>query len=486
MKRFLATAIMFAAILAPLATAHAGVFRQFSYQGVLTDDLGALLPDGNYALTVRLYDAASGGNLVFFEPHPAVALSKGGFSIMVGSINDMADVDVNRPLWLSLQVGANPELGPRIALGSSPYAMGLNLPYVGRDSLGGAMVQLRNAGTGPSLVAEGTAHVGSQDVAGRLAVRGPTGGTNDLVVLQPYTGFGGGGGEIQALYNDGSIYAFLEPDILGLGGFLNIDRGDGLSGFTLDGSSSNSSPRMSISGLSSNIVFNTGTTGDAAVALPPSSLRAVELGDEAGIAHRSENTFNQLTGGVSSILSRSFLAPADGYVVVSGNATLGVQHTAGSFTRTIMAVDDHIPGSITGPTYTLFEKATADASTTQYVPGHCVGVWPVTEATLYTFHLLGQEVSPGAVGQGFMSNPNLTIQYFPTAYGTVTSSLATGEISKTRTAGQTADEIAAERGEAARVNEARVRKELDALRAQVESLQAELANDPQASGRRKP
>src|SRR5688572_1657719 len=61
----------------------AQVPRRVSYQGVLESG-GSIVADGSYVLSIRLYDAPSGGNLLFSESHNAV-VARGVFHIELGS-----------------------------------------------------------------------------------------------------------------------------------------------------------------------------------------------------------------------------------------------------------------------------------------------------------------------------------------------------------------------------------------------------------------
>ena len=125
MLRFIRTALLGACLLvaaAPLA--HAATPSTLSYQGVLTDGGGNLLPDGPYNLTFRIWDAIAGGSALWTEAHVGVPVTKGGFSVVLGSITPI-NLPFDIPYYLGVQVGADPELIPRVALTSSPAAMSL-------------------------------------------------------------------------------------------------------------------------------------------------------------------------------------------------------------------------------------------------------------------------------------------------------------------------------------------------------------------------
>ncbi|MFH0774044.1 MAG: hypothetical protein V2A53_00920 [bacterium] len=59
--------------------------QMISHQGRLTDASGATVPDGNYAIQTSIYDAPSGGNLLWQE-NQTIFISNGIFSQMLGSV----------------------------------------------------------------------------------------------------------------------------------------------------------------------------------------------------------------------------------------------------------------------------------------------------------------------------------------------------------------------------------------------------------------
>lgn len=484
MKRVLGALLLSVALVLAVVPAHAVVHRTISYQGVLTDATGQLLPDGHYTLTVRLYDALVGGSLVMQETHAPVALVRGGFSILIGSVLDMSDVDFNRPLYLSLQVGADPEMAPRVPLASSPYAIGLNLPFFASDSTSFPLVVFRNKGTGPASLVEGTEQLGSAERSGRIAMRYP-GASGELGSFGPGSILGFLlGGQMQVNTPNGSQAIRAEGDAAGAGGFFTVFGGPSAGSFTVDGNNGAGSPRVTVSGTGSTTTIDANASGDASVELPVGAILANEIGDEAGIAQNSANSFLNLTGGVASYLSRTITAPALGFVVVVATAELGIDHQNGSFTRTIMSASDNIPGSITGAAYTQFELPSTAPSGQYRISGTSVGVYPVAAGS-HTFYMIAQEVSPLAAGQGFLVNPNLTLMFFPSAYGTVTPSLVSdGDMMPSVGGPQTAAELAAERADAASFEQRRVLRELSTMRERIEALQKQAERDPQQAAAR--
>ena len=95
--------------------------RMLSYQGRLTDSLGNPVPDGNYQLTLRLYTQETGGS-PFWAEIDTVMVKKGLFSVLLGARNPITSIPDAGGVYLSLQVGTNPELTPRLRIVSSAYS----------------------------------------------------------------------------------------------------------------------------------------------------------------------------------------------------------------------------------------------------------------------------------------------------------------------------------------------------------------------------
>lgn len=109
------------AVTAGLAFCVAGSFadvpRTFNYQGKLSG-----YGNANVGITVRLYDAPSGGNTLYTELN-AATLRDGVFSITVGSVSGVPTSALGAlPVWVGVSVDGGPELTPRTKLHSVPFA----------------------------------------------------------------------------------------------------------------------------------------------------------------------------------------------------------------------------------------------------------------------------------------------------------------------------------------------------------------------------
>ncbi len=111
---------------APAALAQAP--EAISYQGNLTDTQGSPVT-GMRDITVKLYTAASQGNLVWSGLYNNVSVTQGVFSVVLaGGTPQLNYVAFDRPLYVEVTVanedGSSPQvLSPRTPLTSSPYAL---------------------------------------------------------------------------------------------------------------------------------------------------------------------------------------------------------------------------------------------------------------------------------------------------------------------------------------------------------------------------
>jgi hypothetical protein len=116
-----ATSIVLALCCLLLASPHAGAVPQtINYQGFLTTSGGAPV-DATVAMTFRLYAAESGGVALWSETKPAVAVSNGIFSVVLGSTMPI-QLPFDAPYWIGVTVNADDEMTPRQPAASSPYA----------------------------------------------------------------------------------------------------------------------------------------------------------------------------------------------------------------------------------------------------------------------------------------------------------------------------------------------------------------------------
>jgi hypothetical protein len=95
---------------------------QLPMQGFLTDAAGAPV-DQELTMVFSLYTTDTGGAALYTETQ-TVRVESGFFSAEVGSVTplDLALFRDNGTVFVGIQAGADPEMSPRIQLGSVPYA----------------------------------------------------------------------------------------------------------------------------------------------------------------------------------------------------------------------------------------------------------------------------------------------------------------------------------------------------------------------------
>lgn len=523
MKRIL----VLCCLLLVAAAALAAPPRTMNYQGTLTDAIGLPVPDGNYTLTFRLWDASVGGTAVWSEAQSA-AVDGGVFNVILGLVTPLNETFENQR-WLGVQVGVDPELAPRTPLTSVPTAFNvvdgaavtsLNNRTDAVSIVAGPNINVSTVGQ--NIVIAGTGVVTDADwaVSGNDMTSVPTGNVG-IGVVPGYkldvgglvrSGANGSYGEFRARVNgsagesvfggsfsDGSILYLLrsdgnyslisEPDVSGGGGFFTVYRDGFSTGFNVDGNyAGTGSPRVSITGSTSSTVFNTSVTENASVVLPASAVAASEVLDEPGLASINSNAFSpyNMTTSAAAITSRTIVCPADGYVHLSAAYEIDINQATGSTAYGIVGLSDSGTSIPDNQDLTFFLPPGA-ASGTYLVPGANHAVYPVTAGS-HTFYLVGFKNAAAADVQ--IWDVQLTALYVPTAYGTVTGpALATGAAAAEQrhddpgTAGPTLADLAAERAQSEQDAQGRVDAELAEMRAQIADLQRQLTEMNKLDGR---
>lgn len=197
--------------------AVAPVPQQINYQGKLTDATGKPLATADYTLTFKIYNAASGGALVWgpqvfdgaaTQGHGAqVPVVRGFFNIILGPV-DTAGVSIDKAFaapnrYLEITVGSNPPVSPRQQILSTAFALKALSAY-GEVPVGGIVPYF---GSVSSLAANWKYCDGS-------AVSDPESPLNGQVIpdlrsrfvrgTSGANGFGYGGGDTHSHYNSSS------------------------------------------------------------------------------------------------------------------------------------------------------------------------------------------------------------------------------------------------------------------------------------------
>lgn len=91
------------------------------FQAVLGDANDTPLT-GNYPLTFRLYNTASGGAPLWEETQANAAVDNGSVDVELGSVTAL-DIAFDQQYWLGIEVSSDGEMTPRFKLTSAPYAL---------------------------------------------------------------------------------------------------------------------------------------------------------------------------------------------------------------------------------------------------------------------------------------------------------------------------------------------------------------------------
>ncbi|MDP4219632.1 MAG: hypothetical protein Q8896_04280 [Bacteroidota bacterium] len=103
--------------------ADAQIPRVLSYQGIVTDNTGRPIPDGNHTITFNLYTFPSGGTAIFTETQ-SDAITRGVLSAMIGSQTAIpGHVQFDSAYFLGISIDGGAELTPRTLLTAAPYAL---------------------------------------------------------------------------------------------------------------------------------------------------------------------------------------------------------------------------------------------------------------------------------------------------------------------------------------------------------------------------
>lgn len=95
-----------------------------SIQGVLRTSEGTAVSNGEYDLTFRIYNVASGGTALWTETQNNINVKGGIYSVILGAVEPLT-ISFSERYYLGVSVGGGSELIPRAQLTSSPYALAL-------------------------------------------------------------------------------------------------------------------------------------------------------------------------------------------------------------------------------------------------------------------------------------------------------------------------------------------------------------------------
>jgi len=278
--------------------------QTMSYQGILTDGSGVVVPDGSYGLTLRIYDVETNGTALWSETHPSVAVVNGIFNVILGSVNPL-NIAFDAQYWLEVEVNGS-VLSPRVQLTSAAYS--LNAQSVADNAVtgdkiaDGQVVRSINGKTDIVSLLEG-ANISITPGLNSLTISA----TNDWSLTgnagtSPPTNFLGTTDDSPlALHVFGARVLLLEPHSTCpniIGGHSGNWITDGVFGATIGGGGA--------SGSSNSVTDDHGTVGGG-------------YGNVAsGISATIGGGVNNEAGGVSATISGGVNNTANGYTAIVG------------------------------------------------------------------------------------------------------------------------------------------------------------------------
>ena len=182
MKRI--TMLLGAGILLLCSMLYAAVPHLINFQGILKDGSGNPVANGSYSITFKIYDAPTGGSLLWTEAQ-TVGTTSGLFTVLLGSatvggIPNAIFSDSSR--YLGITVSPDPEMTPRQKLVSVAFGYRVNsldgatggtifgdvsiqsdLTISGKAAIGPGCT---NPGTNAFVAGEGTNASGSNSTVG--------------------------------------------------------------------------------------------------------------------------------------------------------------------------------------------------------------------------------------------------------------------------------------------------------------------------------
>jgi hypothetical protein len=101
--------------------AYPAIPQTMSFQGILNNNSGHPVADSTYSVIFSIYNNPLNGNQLWSESQ-SVTTSNGLFNCILGNVHPIPDSAVQNPAFVGFGIQGQPEMSPRIALQSVPFA----------------------------------------------------------------------------------------------------------------------------------------------------------------------------------------------------------------------------------------------------------------------------------------------------------------------------------------------------------------------------
>lgn len=154
-------------------------------------------------------------------------------------------------------------------------------------------------------------------------------------------------------------------------------------------------------------------------------IDSTEIRDEPGLASQSLSSVIVPSAAYGAVLSRTISVPGPGYVFAIASSEAEITHTAGGFTRVEYGLSAVMNSPGFGVRFDLLPSSLPNGSYNNCITD--TTVFSVGGAGSFTYYFVTKVTG----GVATLFDPQMTLLYVPTAYGTLTAT-STGPASRSR------------------------------------------------------
>jgi hypothetical protein len=230
-------------------------------------------------------------------------------------------------------------------------------------------------------------------------------------------------------------------------------------------------PYIEFYGQDRQAIFNMNSYAGSSVILPSDAINRLEISDEPGVADYEEGSYGvALDGTIQSLATHTITCPTSGYVLVIATCQARAVHASGTASQANFGVSATAGSFEANQDVACNIPSTANTGSYDH-PVTVQGIFDVSTGS-ETFYLLGEEAN----GEWNAFDFQLSLIYFPTAYGTVESgaskTAAVPDDQAPMVTAITAYDVEAQKAASEAFNAARIERELAELRAEIEEIRS--------------